>query len=94
MAPKSSCGCLRRSVVTLTPRFVMNIRELYVLDTHGRCDPDIDTGFGLSSGARYNVGGSTTTGTIALVEGCGSEGLDDEEGIATVERAERGARQV
>jgi len=54
---------------TLTPRFIMNIRELYVRDSQGRWDRDIDTGFGLSNGAGIGVGVSTTIGTIAFAEG-------------------------
>ena len=38
----------------------MNIRELYVFDMQGRCNHDIDTGFGLSSGAGRGVGGGET----------------------------------
>ncbi|KAF8557368.1 hypothetical protein OG21DRAFT_308140 [Imleria badia] len=79
---------------TLAPRFVMNIRELYVLDMQGRCDRDIDTGFGLSSGAGHGVGGSTTIGTIAFVEGGGSGGVDDEEMATAEEMAEGGSGQV
>ena len=70
---------------TLTPRFVMNVRELYMLDIHGRCGNDIDTGFGLSRGAGRSMGGTTTIGTIAFVEERGIGGLDDEEEIAIVE---------
>ena len=72
---------------TLTPRFVMNIRELYVLDTKGRVDCDIDTGFGLSSGVGHGVGVSTMNGTIAFAETGGSGGSNGEE-IVTLDRAE------
>ena len=79
---------------TLTPRFVMNVRELYALDTEGRLDRDIDTGFGLSSRAGRGMGGSTTMGTIAFVEGGGIGDADDDgEEIAMVEeRAENSGR--
>lgn len=80
---------------TLTPKFVMNIRELYVLDTQGRCDHDIDTGFGLSSSAARGVGGTATVGTIAFAEGSGIGGMDDweEPEISTAERAKHSDRQ-
>lgn len=80
-------------VYILTPRFVMSIRQLYVLDTQGRCNADIDTGFGLSSRADRGVGGSTILGTIAFVEG-GSGLNDGAEIIMMEERAESGSRQV
>lgn len=74
---------------TLTPRFVMNVRELYALDSEGLRDRDIDTGFGLSSGTR-RVGGSTTFGTMVFAEAGGIGGLDESEEIAIVEeRAEQ-----
>ena len=66
---------------TLAPRFVMNVRELYALDTEGRCDRDIDTGFGLPSGTGRGVGGSTTMATIAFAE----EGLENGEDIVMAE---------
>ena len=71
---------------TLTPRFLMNIRELYALDVQARCD--IDTGFGLLSrlGAGCGVGGTVTIGTIVFAEGGGIESLDQEQEIATAER--------
>ena len=79
---------------TLTPRFVLNVRELYMLDSQGRLQRDIDTGFGLSSGAGHGVGVSTTIGTIAFAQPGGSRGPDDGEGIAVVDRAESGSRQA
>ncbi|KAN0092675.1 hypothetical protein V8E55_003459 [Tylopilus felleus] len=36
------------SMYTLTPRFVLRIRQLYARDTQRRCGEGIDTGFGLS----------------------------------------------
>ena len=70
---------------TLTPRFVMNVRELYMLDMQGRCGDDIDSGFGLLSGTGWGAGEPTTMGTIAFVEGGGIGGLDDGEEIAMAE---------
>ena len=66
----------------LTPRFVMNIRELYALDDEDR-HRDVDTGFGLSSVVGRGVGVSTTIGSIAFVQG----GVEDGEEIVMEERA-------
>ena len=79
---------------TLTPRFVLNVQELYMLDSQDRLQHDIDTGFGLSSGVGHGVGVSTTIGTIAFAQPGGSRGPDDGEGIAVVDRAESGSRQA
>lgn len=80
-------------VYILTPRFVMNIRELYALGTQGRCD--IDTGFGLSSGAGRDMGGTISVGTMVFAEGGGSGVWDDGEETATAEeRAQSSVRQV
>lgn len=62
----------------MTSRFVMNIRELYALDSAGRLVRDIDVGFGLSSEGGRDVGGSTTIGSIAFAEVGGSGGLEDD----------------
>ena len=78
----------------LTPRFVLNIRELYMLDSQGRLQRDIDTGFGLSSGAGHGVGISTTIGTIAFAQPSGSREPDDGDGIVVVDRAESSGRQA
>ena len=61
---------------TLTPQFLMNIRELYAPDVQACCD--IDTGFGLLSrlGAGCGVGGTVTIGMIAFVKGGRIESLD------------------
>ena len=73
-------------VYILTPRFVMNIRELYALE--------VDTGFGLSSGVGRGVGGTTAITTMAFVEGCGIGGSDDgEETVAAGEVAQSGDGQ-
>ena len=74
---------------TLTPRFVISIRELYALDTQGRCD--VDSGFGLSSGGGRGVGGTATIGTIAFAEAGEIRGSNDGEEAATgVECAQSG----
>ena len=73
---------------TLTPRFVVNIRELYALDIVSRRGGDIDAGFGLSSRASRGVG-STTVGTIVFAEVGRTGGLNnDEETVVAKERAE------
>jgi hypothetical protein len=36
-------------IYTLTPRFILNLRELYARDVRGRREGKVDTGFGLSS---------------------------------------------
>ena len=43
-------------VYTLSPRFILSIRDLYARDVRGKHDSEIDTGFGLSSGR--TAGGS------------------------------------
>ncbi|KAF8126069.1 hypothetical protein EV363DRAFT_1349687 [Boletus edulis] len=72
---------------TLTPRFVIHVRELYVLASQGR--RDVDIGFGLSSGMRRNVRGSTTIGTIAFAEAVATIRLEDWEERATDDSEER-----
>ena len=44
-------------LITLTPRFILSIREMYVRDVRGRRGSGIDTGFGLSSSGR-DAGGT------------------------------------
>ena len=41
---------------TLSPRFILSIRELYAHDVEGRRGEGIDTGFGLSASSRSAVG--------------------------------------
>jgi len=59
---------------TLTPRFVLSIRELHARDIQARCGGEIDTGFGLSSHGR-NTGGTVVM--FASLNG----GLEDVEEI-------------
>jgi len=75
-------------IYTLTPRFVMNIRELYIRDMQGHRNNDIDIGFGFSSRAGQGMGASTTLGTIAFAEGSATMELEDREEIAEVEPVE------
>lgn len=76
--------CTIVPLFTLTPRFVMNIRELHAFDTEGRWRGDIYTGFGLSSRGR-SVGASTTIGTIAFAQEGEIEGVESEGEIAVAE---------
>lgn len=80
-------------VYTLTPRFVMNIRELYVLDLQGRCGGDIDTGFGLSSTAGRDGRGTTMIETIAFADG-GEIGVLREREEIMIAAAERSDMEV
>ncbi|KAH0836668.1 hypothetical protein J3R83DRAFT_8388 [Lanmaoa asiatica] len=41
---------------TLTPRFILSVRELYARDVQGRRGEGVDTGFGLPSAGRGAVG--------------------------------------
>ena len=59
---------------TLTPRFILSIRELYARDVQSRHGSGIDTGFGLSSSGR-EAGGAAMV--FAGVEQ--NEGLEDVE---------------
>jgi hypothetical protein len=60
-------------IYTLTPRFIMSVRELYARDVQGGRGVGIDTGFGLSSSGR----GTGGTGIVfADVEQ--NEELEDE----------------
>jgi len=72
-------------IFTLTPRFVINIRKLYVRDTQGL---HIDTGFGLSSGVEHGGGDLTAITTILFVDGGATEG--SEGGVEMVAMEERG----
>lgn len=69
-------------IFTLTPRFILNIRELYTHDGQGRLGEGIDTGFGLSSSGRGAVG---TAMVFANAEQ--NEGSDDTEEIRMEDRA-------
>lgn len=80
-------------VYTLTPRFVMNIRELYVLDLQGRCGGDIDTGFGLSSTVGRDGRGTTMIETIVFADG-GEIGVLREREEIMIAAAERSDMEV
>ncbi|KAG9315358.1 hypothetical protein JVU11DRAFT_4503 [Chiua virens] len=60
---------------TLTPRFIMSIRELYASDLQGRRVGGLDTGFGLVSVSNGSIAGTT----IAFAEAEQTEGMEVEE---------------
>ena len=74
---------------TLSPRFILSIRELYARDVQGRRGEGIDTGFGLSSGR----GAGRSAFAFADVEQ--NEGSEDIEevprGVATTSSSSSGA---
>ncbi|KAF8126809.1 hypothetical protein EV363DRAFT_1173849 [Boletus edulis] len=72
---------------TLAPRFIIDLRELYVRDTQGRWDNGMDTGFGLSSRVPvpHYAPVSTTFGTIAFAEGSGTGDLESVDETASVD---------
>ncbi|KAF8126719.1 hypothetical protein EV363DRAFT_1347193 [Boletus edulis] len=61
---------------TLIPRFIINIRELYDRDIHGRFH--IDTGFGVQSWS--NAGPDATVSAMVFVEG--NQGPEVEDGMS------------
>ncbi|KAF8553927.1 hypothetical protein OG21DRAFT_1509575 [Imleria badia] len=56
-------------VYTLTPRFIMSIRELYARDVRGRRGEGIDTGFGFSSSGRGAGGTAIVFADVERNEG-------------------------
>ncbi|KAF8554411.1 hypothetical protein OG21DRAFT_1508951, partial [Imleria badia] len=54
---------------TLTPRFIMSIRELYAQDGQGRRGGGIDTGFGLSLPGHDEVGTAIVFADVEQNEG-------------------------
>lgn len=56
---------------TLTPRFIISIRELYARDVQGRRGGGIDTGFGLSLSSRSVGGTEIVFAGVEQNEGCG-----------------------
>ena len=72
-------------IFTLTPRFILNIRELYARDVQGRRGGGIDTGFGLSLSG--HEAGRTAMVFMDVEQNEGSEDVE-EVGIvpATVNR--------
>jgi len=63
-------------ISTLTPRFILNMRELYACTTYAGRGHGIDTGFGLTA---LSTHGSRSL--IVFADGGDGEGLDDSEGI-------------
>ena len=74
-------------VFTLSPRFILSIRDLYARDVQGRHGEGIDTGFGLSS----DCGAGRST--IVFVDVEQNEGSEDIEkvprGLATTSSSGR-----
>ncbi|KAG9315418.1 hypothetical protein JVU11DRAFT_4571 [Chiua virens] len=77
-------------VFTLTPRFIIMIREMYAHDVQGRRGSGIDTGFGLSTLSSH---GGTTSDTIVPSAGVQTEIVDNvdanDEGIGDIEEVPR-----
>lgn len=71
--------------ITIVPRFIMNLRELYARDVQGRRGSDVDTAFGLTSTADRGAFASA----IALVDGGRNEGIEENQGIEMEEREVR-----
>lgn len=68
--------------ITLVPRFVLSLRELYAQDLQGRCGSDIDTAFGLTSAVSRGAAAST----IMFANGGQHEALEQGEEIQMEER--------
>lgn len=60
---------------TLTPRFIVSIRELYARDVQDRRGGGIDTGFGLSFSGRGAVGTGNAITDVEQNEG--SENVEE-----------------
>ena len=76
-------------VFTLSPRFIMSIRELYTHDVQGRRGEGIDTGFGLSSDCGA---GRSTIVFVDVEQNEGSEHIEEvPRGVATTSSSGPGA---
>ena len=69
--------------ITLVPRFILNLRELYTQDLQSGHGGDIDTAFGLTSVGSRGVVASA----IVFASGGQNEGLEQGEEIEMEERA-------
>lgn len=69
-------------VSTLTPRFILNMRELYARNIRGERGNGIDSGFGLSALS----GRAASRSTIVFADGGRNEGLEYGEEIPMEER--------
>ena len=61
-------------IFTLSPRFILSIREFYVRDVLGRRDEEIDTEFDLSSG---RGAGGTTFVPVDVEQNEGSDNIEE-----------------
>jgi len=73
-------------ISTLTPRFILNMRELYARNVRGERGSGIDSGFGLSTVS----GRLASRSTIVFVDGGRNEGLEHGEEIPMEVRSEVG----
>ena len=87
-------------IYTLTPRFILNIRQSYACDVQGRCGEGIDTGFGLSTSGRGSVGAETVfadvpnEGLESGVQCSGVDGMDTGLGSSSSSRSAIGTAMV
>ena len=65
-------------IITLVPRFILNLRELYARDLQGRRGSNIDTAFGLTSASSH--------GPVASVIVFAEDGQNEGEEIEMEER--------
>ena len=75
--------------ITLVPRFILSLRELYASDLRGRQGGNIDTAFGLTSVPGYDAAASA----IMFVDGVQNEGEEHGEEIQLEERVTRDSRR-
>ena len=76
---------------TLTPRFILSIRELYARDVQGRRGEGIDTGFGLSSGRGT---GGTAIVFVDVEQNEESEAAEVLREVVTTSSSSRGAGET
>lgn len=69
-------------ILTLVPRFMLNLRELCARDLPGRRGGDIDTAFGLSTASGHRAAASA----IVFAEGVQNESEEQGEEIQIEER--------
>jgi len=71
-------------ISTLTPRFILSMREMYARSVYGGRGHGIDTGFGLTALSGHGVSRSS----IVFVDGREREGMerDDEDSDVPIQR--------
>lgn len=62
-------------MVSLSSRFILSIRALYAQNVQGRHGEGIDTGFGLSSSSRSNVGAALVFADVE--QNAGSQDVEE-----------------